>query len=714
MFADDTARGVLEMGDNRSLGREAPGIPMAHTTNRITHFPGSGDPIEPLAPVPSELPGRDRDPTREIRDMLDDLQAAARDARRRQRQAEEECEQLRERVAELERRIESGVTDDTKLRALTRERDLLAEQQAQYGPVIADLKHKLTLAEAEARTASDRLADRLDLLEREKKGTQRQIQDLDRRREDAMRQKDAASRQRDLAIEEREKAIEQATLAKKNFTDAQKAIAELRNELAASKNELAASKKKGGSELSAQLASLRQARDGMSAQIRELKDRIVELDDQAAEATDARDKAVELSKKQEATIAELRQALDQVAERTVASECLDELRAELATLRAQHTALQEERNAAASSEEQLKAELEALRAAPAANPDPNPEQAAELATMRQKLDALSSERDSLKAQLANATAPDTSEELARLRRDYEAARAKIAAGSEIEAQFEKRRLDMIELSAQLENAHREIRNLSAKLAETRLQAKSAPRAAAPAPLPASEPGTRDEILGMRRAFQSFSRDQKQLGLLNEIETCTLKIADEAMQGGRSILHRVATAFAGLLTDLIELPDQISQSTLRTINQSIEFLAQHLAEPELENRVKLGEARVYVVDDDPNTCTTVVDALNLVGLKTNYALYSSAAVAELAGNRYDLIILDVHLPDLDGFELCSHVRTMALHGETPIFFMTGDATLENRVKSSLSGGNEFMSKPFNIQEIALRALKSVIGTQLRAR
>jgi DNA-binding response OmpR family regulator len=58
--------------------------------------------------------------------------------------------------------------------------------------------------------------------------------------------------------------------------------------------------------------------------------------------------------------------------------------------------------------------------------------------------------------------------------------------------------------------------------------------------------------------------------------------------------------------------------------------------------------------------------------------------------------------------------MALHAETPIFFVTGDTSLENRVKSSLRGGSEFIAKPFSIQEIALKALKSVITGQLRNR
>ena len=71
-------------------------------------------------------------------------------------------------------------------------------------------------------------------------------------------------------------------------------------------------------------------------------------------------------------------------------------------------------------------------------------------------------------------------------------------------------------------------------------------------------------------------------------------------------------------------------------------------------------------------------------------------------------------DLDGFELAAQIRNMPRHAETPIFFVTGDTSLENRVKSSLRGGNEFIAKPFNIRELALKSLKTVITGWLRGR
>ena len=123
--------------------------------------------------------------------------------------------------------------------------------------------------------------------------------------------------------------------------------------------------------------------------------------------------------------------------------------------------------------------------------------------------------------------------------------------------------------------------------------------------------------------------------------------------------------------------------------------------------------ILVVDDEPKIVQVARDYLEHAGFAVLAAFDGQAGLAG-ARSKPDLIILDVHLPDLNGFELCSQVRTMALHAETPIFFVTGDASLENRAKSSLRGGNEFIAKPFTIQEIALKALKSVITSQVKPR
>jgi CheY-like chemotaxis protein len=746
---------------------------MPQASNKITEFPSVSDDLDPVAALPANLLTQDRDPTREIRNLIEALQTAARDARRRQRQAEEERDQLRGKVLDLQEQVDCGAQSAAQLKALARERDMLLEQQSQYGPVISDLKLRLSSAESDVR---DAVLERDSAL-REKKHSQRLVEDAERKCDEAQRQRDGAFRQRDLAKEELDSALEKAVVAKKNFTDAQKALAEARQALASTK-------KKGDDETAEQLVSLRQARDGMAVQIKELKKRSSEMEDEAAEATYAREAAEKLSRESQAQFADIQGVLEaaaagggpqkieqleaailemqnQLVEATEANrrsqaqvadiqglleaataeggpQKIEQLEAALLELHNQLIEATETNKTLADNEARLTGEAAALReelqASFSHQADENAplleEARASLLAAQKQIDAIIRDRDAIKAQLsANAIEiekqlAERTAEVARLRQMLSDNDGKLSERSQLEVHFEKRRLDMIDLSTQLENAHRDIRNLSASLAEARLHAKLAgrpvpipsPSAASekrPAPVQEAGPG-REEIMAMRQCFQTFSRDQKQLGMLGELETHALKISEQAVQDGRPILHRVAGAFASLLGDLLEVPDQITQATLRTLNQTIEFISLQVSDPEIEGCIQINDTRVYVVDDDPNTCATVVDALSLVGIQTNFALYSSAAVAELAANRYDLIILDVHLPELDGFELCSHIRNMALHADTPIFFITGDTSLENRVKSSLRGGNEFIGKPFSVQEIALKALKSVITGQLRKR
>ena len=521
---------------------------------------------------------------------------------------------------------------------------------------------------------------------RERKQSQRLLDEAEKMFAEASRKSESAIRERDQFQKERD-------LAQKNLALAQKALADARQELSASW-------KKGEGGLAAQIDAIRQARDGMADQITQLKQRVSTLEDELAEASYARDAAEKLARDNK----------------------------EIPSLKGRLTAAEERNRLLSENEARLASEVSALRgeielSLQGSTDDARllDEERASLAAARRQVEEIASERDSLQTHLAQNTVAleaqisAQSAEIERLMQALSSGEGRVSERHEMESHFEKRRLDMIELNTTLENAHREIRNLSASLAEARLHAKlsgNPVQAGGSAPRGTSQPT--DGVSVMRRSFQAFSRDQKQIGLLGELETQSRTIADRAMHDGLSILHSVGSAFASLLGDLLEVPAQINQSTLRTLNQGIEFIALLLSDPEIEKSVCLNEVRAFVVDDDENTALTAVEALHLVGIQAVHSESSSAAIAELSSTRYDLILLDVHMPDLDGFELSAQIRNMALHAETPIFFVTGDTSQENRVKSSLRGAVEFIAKPFSVQELALKSLKSVITGRLRNR
>jgi DNA-binding response OmpR family regulator len=81
---------------------------------------------------------------------------------------------------------------------------------------------------------------------------------------------------------------------------------------------------------------------------------------------------------------------------------------------------------------------------------------------------------------------------------------------------------------------------------------------------------------------------------------------------------------------------------------------------------------------------------------------------LAENEFDLIILDVRLPDVEGFDLCKKIRALPDHKKTPVIFVTGANDLESRARSIISGGNDFICKPFMLLELSVKALAQVIN------
>ena len=697
---------------------------MAKASQKITEFPGMADLPDPVAALPADFLSQGRDPTREIGNLIETLQTTARDARRRQRQAEEECEQLRSQMLDLEERLESSPKDNGQMKSLIRERDMLVEQQAQYGPAISDLKQRLKRAESEVREANDER----DAAVREKKKLNRQIEDSEKQRAEAFRQRESANRQRDLFKGERDEALEKAALHRKNFTDAQKAIAEAQKALAETRQELAAARKKGGSELGTQLDSLRQARDGMSAQVTELKQRVSDLEDENAEAGYAREAAERLAQECQAQLADIKGVLEATASGTDAQR-VEQLEGAIIELQSQLAAAQEAGETISEDEANLSAELASIRIATdaavlegAGHAALIGEANASLAAAQAQIEFLSHERDALREEIAQRKAEfeaqlnEQAAEVERFAMAIHQSENTAAQRGRPEALFEERRLGMIDLNAKLENAQREIRELSAKLAEARLLAKRTKRPASPAVArnPDAPDAPEEALAALCRSHQMFTADHQQPGVLSEMESHTRTVLDHAAKNGRAILQHACTVLANLIGDLMEIPDAIGQRMVRTLDQGIEFIALLLSDPEIEKRIRLDDVCVYIVDDDPDSCATAMDALGLVGIRAEQSRNSGNAIVELSSMQCDLILLDVHLPELDGFELAEQIRAMEQHSGTPIFFVTGDGSLDTRTRSTMHTASDFIRKPYSIQELALKSLRTVVTGQLRKR
>jgi DNA-binding response OmpR family regulator len=83
--------------------------------------------------------------------------------------------------------------------------------------------------------------------------------------------------------------------------------------------------------------------------------------------------------------------------------------------------------------------------------------------------------------------------------------------------------------------------------------------------------------------------------------------------------------------------------------------------------------------------------------------SLAARRLLEQEQFDLIFLDVEMPGETGLDLCVNIREMATNHATPVVFVTAHSDFGSRAQSTLSGGNDFIAKPFLLVELAVKAL-----------
>jgi two-component system, OmpR family, response regulator len=112
-----------------------------------------------------------------------------------------------------------------------------------------------------------------------------------------------------------------------------------------------------------------------------------------------------------------------------------------------------------------------------------------------------------------------------------------------------------------------------------------------------------------------------------------------------------------------------------------------------------KARVLVVDDEPNIAELVATALRYEGFDVATAADGAQALATVRAFAPDLVVLDVMLPDTNGFELQARIR--ADGQRVPVLFLTARDAVEDRVRGLTLGADDYMTKPFSLEELVAR-------------
>ena len=117
--------------------------------------------------------------------------------------------------------------------------------------------------------------------------------------------------------------------------------------------------------------------------------------------------------------------------------------------------------------------------------------------------------------------------------------------------------------------------------------------------------------------------------------------------------------------------------------------------------------ILIVDDDPELSDMLADYLRIEGFEIATAINGVKAIQAMASHHYDLIILDVMMPELDGFGVLRHIRS---HSEVPVLMLTAKGDDVDRIVGLEMGADDYLAKPFNPRELLAR-IKAILRRSL---
>jgi len=220
---------------------------------------------------------------------------------------------------------------------------------------------------------------------------------------------------------------------------------------------------------------------------------------------------------------------------------------------------------------------------------------------------------------------------------------------------------------------------------------------------------------LRSSLQNLSRATDDVGRLKNIYDLHRRahaLSGNAGIAGLFLIGQMTAAIEALLKELYEKPKNINVSTLRTIAAAVDFLAFLFQSGLAPEKQEMPPANILVVDDEAISRRAIIYALEKTQLPSIGVDNPTEAFNLLSQREFDLVFLDVDMPEMTGFELCAKLRQLPHHKKTPVLFVTALNDFESRTSSTMAGGNDFIGKPFLFIELTVKALMHVIRGKLQ--
>ena len=463
--------------------------------------------------------------------------------------------------------------------------------------------------------------------------------------------------------------------------------------------------------------SIREARDAVLSKNRELTDKLAAAEDRIAElgyerddAIHARDSALnaatEFARDNEALRARITEA-SAAQLRGAGERDSEQARREFEEI---VTAISEERNGIRHELALRNGEIDSLRAQIAAVgmiTQESAQLAAELGEARRRLDK-ANEAHELDAAKQKKNLAGLAEQLAAAQKAWSAEQSARLA---VEKQLAEQRRDFESI----------IGVLKAEIAAKSAAAPASAPHREPVPVPPrgpeagadanqfSEEEIHEALTVMFGCVAAAKENPKTREPVAELRVRLGEFAGRTAGGPRRAMHAIATAGTDFATYLERSPAKIAAG-LPLLDKAVETLG-WLSLRTGAQSLDLAGALVHAVDDDMDNCECISAALEKVSLLTKYTATPEAALDQIVGSPCELIILDVDLPRMDGFEVHARIRRMPGRERTPIIFLSGHMSTAGRMVAIQPDRSIFVPKPYTLGELSLHTLMLIVEARL---
>jgi CheY-like chemotaxis protein len=222
------------------------------------------------------------------------------------------------------------------------------------------------------------------------------------------------------------------------------------------------------------------------------------------------------------------------------------------------------------------------------------------------------------------------------------------------------------------------------------------------------------IAALRELYQAFRKSPDLAARASRLDALYRKVHEVTALTSLARFEHIALlsgVFEALLFELERTPDLITPSNLRTIAMTLDYLGVLFATLRDASVDEPLASRVMVVDDDAVTNRAAIFALRRAHLQTSAVENPLVALKLLAETHYDLVLLDIEMPEMNGFDFCQRLRALPGYQKTPVIYVTIHCDFENRAKGVLSGGDDLIAKPFLPIELAVKAVMNLIKSHL---